>query len=95
LYFQIELFLSIFSTAQGKGGETKMALPNNFARRNAPEYCPKHPGCPLEASGLLLVCPKGCFIVEHPFKIGVWITSKERKKILKKTQKRKNAQNAR
>ncbi len=69
-----------------------MALPDNFARRNAPEYCPKHPDCRLEVSGLLLLCPKGCFIVEHPFEIGVWITGKERKRIFDShSKKRKKA----
>lgn len=58
-----------------------MTLPYEFSRRNAPEYCPKH-GCPLAASGLMLVCPKGCFIVEDPFEMNSWITAKERKKKL-------------
>ena len=66
-----------------------MALLRDFVSRNTPESCPKHPNCRLQLVGLLLLCPRGCLIVEHPFETGVWITVKERKKILERAAKKR------
>ena len=59
--------------------------------KGPPTICPVH-GLPLDTSIEPFACPfthpggEGCFVVEHPPGSRVWVTAKQRKQLLKKSQ---------